>query len=57
MLSVTRYELFTIRLAILSLINDDEDKIDKASDALRIVNAILDKDIYVIPAVPTEKAK
>jgi len=49
LLAVTRAELIDIRKAFLAQISREEGSKEKVSDALRIINAILDKNIEVIP--------
>ena len=53
LLAITRTELFFLRDAYLSMLNEDEDRIDKVSEALRLVNAIIDKNLEVIPTQAT----
>ena len=53
LLAITRTELFFLRDAYLSMLNEDEERIDKVSAALRLVNAIIDKNLEVIPTQAT----
>ena len=57
LLAITKFELQDIRKALLSANKREEGYQQKLSDGLRVINAILDKKVEVVPATdnPTEE--
>lgn len=49
MLAITKYELISIRKALLSATNREEGARENVSDGLRVINAVLSKNIEVVP--------
>lgn len=54
LLAVTQSELVTLRNAIYALLRDHNDKKEQATDALTIINAIVDKRVEVVPKAEFE---
>lgn len=52
--AITKFELRDIRQAILAASRREEGYQTKLSDGLRVINAILDKSIEVVPASEPE---
>ena len=50
LLAITKFELTDIRKALLASSKREEGYQQKLSDGLRVINAILDKSIEVVPA-------
>ena len=52
LLAITKFELLDIRKALLASSKREEGYQSRLSEGLRVINAILDKKIEVVPANP-----